>query len=196
MSRSGLPCLIALVLLLPGMIQASLPDGAQPRRSINVSLYGFPGAGLSLDANLWRSFGFGTSFTGGRPGLYPGQPGEDPDGDNFVFEVYGNLTVLRSAGPRGPGSYGVSLIGGIWIAQGVQHPLAGLCCAYRADERFIVRGNAVYGPSSGIELGYILTRNIEATVTVLSGRGIFGLRLGLVEPHPSTPDLEELADGR
>jgi hypothetical protein len=64
------------------------------------------------------------------------------------------------------------------------------------DDRFVIRGNAVYGPSSGMEIGYILTTNLEATVTVLSGRGIFGLRLGLVEPRRSAPRLDELADGQ
>lgn len=195
MPRSHLPHLIMLSLLLPGLVQASVPDGAQPSRSIYVSLYGFPGAGLSVDAKLWRSFGFGTSFTGGRPGLYPGQPGEERDGDHFVFEAYGHVTVSQSPGTPGPGSYGVSLVGGVYIAQGVQHPLAGLCCTYRMDDRFVIRGNAVYGPSSGIEIGYILATNLEATVTVLSGRGIFGLRLGLVEPRRSAPRLDELAEG-
>ena len=51
---------------------------------------------------FWRSFGFGTSFTGGRPGFYPGHREEDPDGDNFVFEAYGGFTISRSSGPVGP----------------------------------------------------------------------------------------------
>jgi len=56
MPRSHLPHLIMLSLLLPGLVQASVPDGAQPRRSIYVSLYGFPGAGLSVDAEKEHGF--------------------------------------------------------------------------------------------------------------------------------------------
>ena len=101
MHRVGLLYLIVVVLLVPGIMRAAVPDAAQPGKSVYVSLYGFPGAGLSLDAKFWRSFGFGASFTGGGPGVYPGYPGEDPDGDNLAFEAYGNVVVSRSSGPVG-----------------------------------------------------------------------------------------------
>lgn len=187
--------LIVFAMLIPAAADAALPDAAQPGRSVYVSLYGFPGAGLSLDAKLWRSLGLGTSFTGGRPGLYPGHRGEDPDGENLVFEAYGSVEVSRSSKPVGPGTYGVSLVGGIWFSQSISRPLAGLCCAYWADDRFVIRANAVYGPSSGIEIGYLFMTNLEATLTVLSGRGILGLRFGLIEPRRFEPDVDDLAGG-
>ncbi len=200
MLRSGLLCLL-LPVLLPALLApdsacAGLPDAAQPGKSIFVGMYGVPGAGLSLDAKFWRSLGLGTSFTGGHSGIYPGHPGGGDDHDNFVLEAYVNVVLSHSPGPPGPRSYGLSLIGGTWLERSVQHPLVGLCCAYRVDERVVLRGNAVYGPSSGIEIGYVLARNIEATLTVLSGRGILGLRFGLIEQRRPAHDSEEFAYAR
>ena len=192
MPRAVLPWLsVVAVLVVPAVLWASVPDAAQPGKSIYISLYGFPGAGLSLDAKFWRSIGFGTSFTGGRPGLYPGQPGEDPDGDNIVFEAYVNVVLARSSG-RGPRPYGISLLGGVWITQGVQRPLIGVCCTYWADDRFVMRANLAYGPSSGLEVGYVLAENLEATLTLLSGRGVLGLRFGVVEPRQFAPNADDL----
>jgi hypothetical protein len=179
----------------PGGAYAALPDAAQPGRSIFVSMYGIPGAGLSLDAKFWRSIGLGMSFTSGRAGLYPGHPVDAGD-ESFVLEAYLNVMMSRSSGLRGPRSYAVSFIGGIWLEQDVRHPLLGLCCTYWVDEKVVVRGNAVYGPSAGAEIGYVLTGNVEATLTVLSGRGMLGLRLGLVEPRQFTPDVDDLATAR
>jgi hypothetical protein len=198
MHRLG-PLYLILLVSLPALSGrdsafAALPDAAQPGKSIFVSMYGLPGAGLSMDAKFWRSLGLGTSFTGGRSGTYPGHPSDDDD--NFVLEAYLNVLMSRSAGPPGPRSYGLSLIGGIWFEQSVQHPLIGLCCAYWVDEKVVLRGNAVYGPSSGIEVGYVLGRNVEATLTVLSGRGILGLKFGLVEPRQVTHDVDDLAAAR
>lgn len=181
------------VLLLPANAHSALPDGAQPGKSLFVSLYGIPGAGLSLDAKYWEAFGVGASFTGGRTPVYPGHTDEGRDDEDFVFEAYANIMIASSAGPPGPRSYGVSFIGGLWVAQSVRHPLIGLCCTYRVDDRVIMRGNAVYGPSAGIEFAYILSRNIEATLTVLSGRGMLGLKFGLVEPHRVTHNVDDLA---
>ena len=197
MSRVGLLGLVS-ALLLPVLFggdsaRAALPDAAQPGRSIFVSMYGIPGAGLSLDAKFWRSLGLGTSFTGGRSGVYPGHSDTEHDHENFVLEAYLNVMMSRSPGQLGPRSYGVSFVGGVWFEQSVQHPLVGLCCTYWVDEKVVLRGNAVYGPSAGIEVGYVLTRNIEATLTVLSGRGILGLKFGLVEPRRPAHDVEDLA---
>jgi len=196
MRRLGPLCLILLVSLplIPGRDSASaaLPDAAQPGKSIFVSMYGVPGAGLSMDAKFWRSLGLGTSFTGGRSGIYPGHSDDDDD-DDFVLEAYLNLLISRSPGQPGPHSYGLSFIGGIWFEQSVQHPLVGLCFTYRVDEKIVLRGNVAYGPSSGIEVGYVLARNVEATLTVLSGRGVLGLKFGLVEPRHVTHDVDDLA---
>jgi hypothetical protein len=87
-------------------------------------------------------------------------------------------------------------VGGIWVDEGVRHPLIGVCGTYWVDEKVIIRGNAVYGPSAGIEFAYVIQRNIEATLTVLSGRGMLGLRFGLVEPHQFDHDVDDLAAER
>jgi hypothetical protein len=193
------PCLVVLLSLVmltgAGSARAAVPDAAQPGRSIFVSMYGIPGAGLSLDAKFWRSLGIGTSFTGGRSGIYPGHSDGDDDQENFVIEAYINLVLSRTPGPLGPRTYGLSLIGGVWFEQSVQHPLVGLCGAYWVDEKVVLRGNAVYGPSAGIEVGYIISRNIEANLTVLSGRGVLGLKFGLVEPRRRARDVDDLAVG-
>jgi hypothetical protein len=180
-------------LLVPVAAHAALPDGAQPEKSIFASIYGIPGAGLSLDAKYWEVLGLGASFSGGRTPVYPGQTIEEREDENFVFEAYADVMLASSAGPPGPRSYGVSLIGGLWVAQTVKHPLVGICCTYRVDDKVIMRGNAVYGPSAGIEFAYIVSRNIEATLTVLSGRGMLGLKFGLVEPQPFTHNVDDLA---
>jgi len=186
---------LAAGLLVPSAPRAAVPDAAQPGKSVFTSLYGVPGAGLSLDAKYWERVGVGVSFTGGRTAIYPGYT-DDAAGEEFVLETYVDVMIASSPGVPAPGTYGVAFIGGVWVTGGVQRPLIGVCGAYWFDSRVIMRGNAVYGPSAGIELAYVLARNLEATLTVLSGRGMLGLRFGLVEPHPFTHDVDELAAGR
>jgi hypothetical protein len=197
MHRMGSLYLIASLslaaLIMSGRVQAALPDAAQPGKSVYVSLYGVPGAGLSLDAKFWRWFGFGTSFTAGPPALYPGRPHDDDEGGDIVIEAYGTLLLYKSAGPVRPHSGGAALIGGVYMDQDLRRPLAGICCAYRVDEKVVLRINAVYGPSAGVEAGYVINRSIQAVLTVLSGRGTIGLRFGLVEPADFRPDLDRLA---
>ena len=115
------------------------------------------------------------------------------DLENIVLEAYANIMLSSSPGVLGPRSYGVSLVGGVWVDESVRHPLIGVCGTYWVDEKVIIRGNAVYGPSAGIEFAYIVARNIEATLTVLSGRGMLGLRFGLVEPRQFDHDVDDLA---
>ena len=193
---AGIFCVIALALLIPETTAAAVPDAAQPGKSVFASLYGFPGAGLSLDGKFWQALGIGTSFTGGQPGLYPGHRGGNTDDDNLVFEVYLNATLARSPALQPAGRYGISVTGGVWVAEGKKRPLLGLCGSYRISEKVGVRANAVYGPSAGVELGYSLAENLEATLTVLSGRGIFGLRLVMVERKRHVPEVDDLARGR
>ncbi|MGD9140159.1 MAG: hypothetical protein PVJ42_01325 [bacterium] len=172
---------------------AAVPDAAQPARSIFVSLYVAPGLGLSLDAKYWERLGIGASFTAGKTPIYPGSTGSEREDEDIVLEAYADIMLASSPGSLGPRSYGLSLLGGVWFDENVKRPLLGLCGTYWVDDRVIIRGNAVYGPSAGIEFAYVLTRNFEATLTVLSGRGMLGLRFGLVEPHQFTHDLDDFA---
>jgi hypothetical protein len=181
---------------VPDTAVAAVPDAAQPARSVFVSIYGFPGAGLSLDAKYWERLGAGVSFTGGETPIYPGSMSDTRDDENIVIEAYAGIMLASSPGVLTPGSYGLSFLGGIWTDEGVKHPLVGICGTYWVDEKVIIRGNAVYGPSAGIEFAYVLSVNLEATLTVLSGRGMLGLRFGLIEPEQFTHDVDELAGAR
>jgi hypothetical protein len=193
MKRAELLCLITLLLAVPRMVAASVPDAAQPGKSVYASLYGYPGAGFSLDSRFLGRVGFGASFTGGEPGYYPGRHRRAPDSDDFVFEAYARVTAARVPGRSKARGYGVSVLAGVWMAGNIERPLVGICSSFKVSHKATIRANVVYGPSSGIEAGYRLASSLEATMTLLSGRGIFGLRIGLVEPRESAPDPDRLA---
>ena len=190
-----LPVMVAL-LAGPGRAPAAVPDAAQPARSLFLSVYAVPGAGLSLDAKYWERFGIGASFAAGKSPSFPGSDAGVSEDERIVLETYADVMLASSPGILGPGSYGLSFIGGIWFDESVRRPLLGVCGTYWVDDRVIIRGNAVYGPSAGLEFGFVLTRNFEAAITVLSGRGMLGLRFGLAEAHRLNHDIDEFVEAR
>lgn len=190
-----LPVLVA-VLARPGRVPAAVPDAAQPARSVFVSVYAVPGVGLSLDAKYWERFGVGASFAAGKSPLFPGADESASEDERIVLEIYADVMLASSPGILGPRSYGLSFLGGIWFDESVRRPLLGVCATYWVDDRVIIRCNAVYGPSAGVEFAFVLTSNFEATITVASGRGMLGLRFGLAESRRFSHDVDEFVEAR
>ncbi len=182
---------LLLVFLLPLKASASVPDAAQPSPSTSISLYGFPGAGLSLDMKLSRTWGFGVSFSASTPRRYYRYGSIEWDEERHLFESYVSWRPLFK--PWMNGRLSTLVLFGFWGENRWIAPLCGICLTYQPAEKLALRLNAVYGPSAGIEIGYLLRPDVELTVTALSGRGILGIRFTIMEACKPQPRSQELA---